>query len=227
MRTQNSKAGRACSGQGFCTLIPPCQVPGCVPQSTRVPSPPEPLITDEAGPKHRPESPQYSPGTALGQRKPQSLLPSPKAICKPKDVASALKSPGPFWRQALLLEAPALPAPGCQSRKLKPVSTHRPICRRLLPDSMQGCWPALWVLRASGDFSGVPVPCHSQSLGALGQGVCAEWCWQPGSLQRTRPKGQAGTITRGHFISRRRRAVFWWQATVRGSDKKHLNPIMD
>lgn len=107
------------------------------------------------------------------------------------------------------------------------MSTHRPICRRLLPDSMQGCWPALWVLRAGGDFSGVLVPCHSQSPGALGQGVCAEWCWQPGSLQRTKPKGQAGTITRGHFISRRGWAVFWWQATVRGSDKKHLNPIMD
>lgn len=44
---------------------------------------------------------------------------------------------------------------------------------------------------------------------------------------KPRPNGQAGTITRRHFISRRRWAVFGRQAAVSGSDKKHLNPIMD
>lgn len=67
---------------------------------------------------------------------------------------------------------------------------------------------------------------RSQKAGAPGQGVCAEWPWQPGFPKGTKAKGMGRPSYPARFVSRRCWAIFWRQATVSGSDKKHLNPIM-
>lgn len=106
------------------------------------------------------------------------------------------------------------------------MGTPKPSYHGLLLPQDRACWAPLHGPRTERipQLSQRPITARAQepSAGDLRSDL--------GSLALPRelgPTGQAGTITRRHFISRRRWAVFWRQATVSGSDKKHLNPIMD
>lgn len=114
-----------------------------------------------------------------------------------------------------------------QTRKLKPMGTHKPSYHGLLLPQDRALLGHPPRPEDREDSSAIPTPHHSQSPGALRRRAAQSGLGSLALPRELGPNGQAGTITRRHFISRRRWAVFWRQATVSGSDKKHLNPIMD
>lgn len=114
-----------------------------------------------------------------------------------------------------------------QTRKLKPMGTHKASYYELLPALRWGSLGPPPGPEDHEDSSGVPMPVTARAqepsaTGAVHSGL--------GSLAPPRergPAGQVSTVTRWHVISRRRWAVSWWQATVSRSDKQHSNPIVD